>query len=224
MQQILPYINKKSGGIDLENGLVGHWLLDDSGTNILDQKGQYDLTYNGLLNQQPFIDSTNTALGFDIDIAQRELFPAEDLLLINTDNSFSFWIYIESVSTAPRIISRSTGSGIGGFEILMFAGNIHLYINGSSKINTPIPILNTWHHLVFTNTDLGSKIYLNGLEVSTDTRNNRITSDAEKTFSIGRLATNISSIYALDGILARLRVYNRALSNLEVLELFNSQI
>jgi hypothetical protein len=103
-------------------------------------------------------------------------------------------------------------------------GDIYVYIgNGGSWLGTPAIIssanmvVDTWYHLAFVSTGSGSVLYMNGVNVGSS----GISPSGWGTFyRLGGL--NFGGEW-LDGYIATTSIYNRALSETEIIQNFNAQ-
>ena len=142
--------------------------------------------------------------------------------------SMSAWIKASEIYWDNMIIScgRDTGSPYGGF--IMHVYNSYYfggYVDTSNPGNRDAhwgPIsLNTWYHGVFTYNGSVTKFYLNGDLVDTETFSTSMPVLAgPENVLIGMMGAGFNR-YHWHGIIDDIRIYNRELSDQEVLALFN---
>ncbi len=200
--------------------LVSHWKFDEgSGTTAADS------SVNG--NNGNIIGATwatgksGSGLSFD----------GNDYV-IRTNPSAGLKPSLE-VATAAWIKMSATDTG--GAEIVSMGdsyairvqtnGNIQFfYYNGTtwkSIITTGVNVRDgVWHHIVGQKTSAALQIYVDGISKASISNTGTITYTLGTGLFIGRHG-NGDTIYDFTGIIDDVRIYNRALSNQEVLELYN---
>jgi hypothetical protein len=201
----------------LSNGLVGYWKMDESSWNgtaneVVDSSG--NSVHGTAVNSA----STTTAKyhrGGSFDgVSKYVNFTA----ISPTVSSFTAaaWIYI-------------TGDGNGGINSVMSADKFRFFINNSGnymrsqigssgsydQTSSVAVSRNTWHHIVLTFDGTTRRYYLDG-----------VMSESNATYGTGagwasHLGTIQSNAYYLNGTLDEARIYNRALSPVEVTKLYN---
>ena len=153
-------------------------------------------------------------------------------------NSFSVSAWIKLAPTTlenPIVTKEGAAPSYTGWAFYVEPGSLRIFI--TNKWNTPSNGIvknsaiqvddNVWHHVAFTynGTSLASgvNIYIDGnLSNGTVTRDNLSASILNDVpLSIGALA---GTAIAFKGLIDEVRVYNRALSALEVLSLFNDTV
>lgn len=157
----------------------------------------------------------------------------------NSDFSFSFWVYLPSISTATGGIfanyTNQTGSK-GFISYLKSDGKFEMYIvgtNGSSTATSTAQIPTGWTHIAVTRKMITSKetyIYINGVLNAQSGINNAVTLDYHTTTnpSIGAIDSISGGIQDLFGIMMNnskideLNIWNKQLTATEVTELYNA--
>jgi len=137
---------------------------------------------------------------------------------LTADFSFSFWVNFDTnLSTWQRVLSKWSGSegyiiAIGGDE------HIFLRVNGDSLNSTSAISLNTWHHIVVTNSYTGvSNIYIDGELDNTGTTGTPTGTEDLPLYVSGYDGSGD----LLNGMLDDLRFYDVVLDSDQVLELYN---
>ena len=156
-----------------------------------------------------------------------------------TDFSFSFWVYIPSISTATNGIlanyTNQTGSK-GFIAYLKSDGKFEMYIvgtNGSSTATSTTQIPTGWTNIVVTRKMIAPKetmIYINGVFNAQSGVNNTVTLDYHTTTnpSIGAIDSISGGVQDLFGRMMNnskidgLTIWNRVLTANEVTSLYNS--
>ena len=221
-------------GSGLASGLVGLWTFDgkDMTSNVADVSGAGN---NGFLQGQT---STTTAIG---KIGQALKFDGTDdyvnagvlSITIASGYTVSAWIKNSNASLAsfPQIITSDSSGSDRVFQFrLNTTGRLELIRFDSS--NTLIETItslginlndNEWHHVTATfNSSVGSVLYIDGAQ-STSSPNTTLNKDlgaAEPTLIGARRSSNVTSFFG--GPIDDVRIYNRALSAAEVLQLYNA--
>lgn len=220
----------------LDQGLVGYWKFDEvSGTTAGDSAG----TNTGTLTNGPtwVAGKVNNGLNFDgvndfIDFGS----PATLDNIPATGMTVSFWIYLNSIPNGSAMLAKTNNFGVGGWRLIFTDSTYHprkirflASFDGAADIDvfstTQAP-LNQWTNMVLTWDSSGTAtnvhMYFDGVEVSYDTRNNGLgnrVSDAAQYFNI---AAQGNSPTSLPGIMDEVRVYNRVLTQAEVLAIYSS--
>ncbi len=199
-------------------GLEFHYTFDEgSGTVAHDSASSNDGTINGAIWMAGKIGGV---LGFD----GNDYVQIPGLLGQPKNITLSAWVQLnakdtlgaEVISLGDHVAIRLDNSnGANGF-----------YYDGTTWRGTATGVSYTgtgWHHFVYVIDDTNNiqKVYVDGVEKSSTlyTQSISYTGLGSHTF-IGRHA-NGSSNYDFNGIIDDVRVYNKALNALEVLELYN---
>ncbi len=205
-------------GPSLGNGLLGHWTFDGSKLtqNVADSSGAGNNAFltSGFTSTTTAAGKLGQALNFDgsNDYVSLSSFAHN----IGTgDFTFSAWVYPRRVTTNYDGI-MSVGSFAPAMVVDAGATNQWGAFWGSNLPSGSILSTHTWYFLVMQREGTTVRFYRNGVvEPTTHTVS---TSMANTTFQIG---TNNSVGTALcDCIIDDPRVYNRALSAAEVLQLY----
>ena len=207
------------------NGLVGYWPFNG---NASDESGNGNNgTVNGATLTTDRFGVVNKAYNFDgvndwIEISDN------NLLDLNNELTLSAWINTNSIFITQRIIDKST-TGISDswcFDLgVMGVGDLRLIAAGTvfnqAMSQAYIVESNIWTHVLTTYNGTTVKFYVNGVMVysisqtgSTPSNNNSV-----------RIGVN--SLYNdewFDGELDDIGMWNRALSECEVADLYNSQL
>jgi hypothetical protein len=132
--------------------------------------------------------------------------------------TFSAWVYVKSHENGDGVImsEEAVGWGLQGIA-LSTSSNIGFYAGtgtaGTSLIVSPSGSLpaNTWTFITCTHTPTANNIYINGSLVATAGAANLVTT-AGTNYHLGKYANT----YYLDGNLANVAVWNRALTSDEI--------
>ena len=130
--------------------------------------------------------------------------------LIQNTHSVSAWVYFEGTSNGQVVCSRDSGSD--GLYLLMTSNQYPYYRVNNSTITTSTAYANEWFYLTATYDGTTQKLYINGSIAGSAT--------TSQTISVGNNTTiarsSISAAEYLDGNLANLAIWNRALSSDEI--------
>lgn len=147
-----------------------------------------------------------------------------------TPITYSVWAYMNSYNVVDwgssfifnGIIGRdafgNATEGIIAFLNQYDASNVHkiMYYTGANSVNsTYTPPLNTWFHIVYTSDGSNSKFYINAVSV------NEVTFSATQNANLGFTIGSAGSRGFWDGKIDDIRIYNRALSQSEITQLYN---
>jgi hypothetical protein len=207
------------------NGLVGWWPFNG---NANDESGNGNNgTVNGATLTTDRFGNAGNAYNFDgindwIEISDNSS------LDLNFELTLSAWINTNSISVTQRIIDKSTVGQADSwcFDLgVMGVGDLRLIVAGSviNQAMSQANIIenNIWTHVLTTYNGTSVKFYVNGIMVysisqigSTPSNNNSV-----------RIGVN--SLYNnewFDGDLDDIGIWNRALSECEIQDLYNAQI
>jgi hypothetical protein len=218
-QEVLDLYNNASTVIT--NGLQSHYALNEgTGTIATDASGNGN---NGTINGATWATGkSGGGLSFD----------GNDYV-IKTNPSAGLKPSLE-VATAAWIKTSATDTG--GAEIVSMGdsyalrvetnGNIRLfYYNGSSWNSiktTGVNVLDgAWHHIVGQKTSTALQIYVDGISKASTPNTGTIAYTRGTDLFIGRHGDGVDN-YNFNGIIDDIRIYNRALSNQEVQNLYTN--
>lgn len=223
----LPFLVLPSAPMALLTSLVAYWKLDESSGDAADSSGNSNTLTN--------INTTAYATGILNNGADFEASNSNRLSIVNgsqtglnltTDFTFSLWIKLESTPGAVyTLISRRT-SNTFGYELYYSAGTISLELmqGGSSVIYTAAQTFTngTWYHLVvrWTNSIDTAEFFVNGASIGADVDVATIVGGSA-TFALGSINTSTSYF---DGIMDEVAIWARALTNPEIVSVYNSGI
>ncbi|MBV1922628.1 MAG: T9SS type A sorting domain-containing protein [Flavobacteriaceae bacterium] len=204
------------------NGLVGHYKLND-GTYEDSSPSALDLEVAGIGILLPVNDRFGAS-------DQALLFINEYLDLISNPNAFNFnadsnftlcaWIEIgESIADWTGLLNNWNGAGAGGYYLgLNPDQGVRWNVNGPLPIDSGSIPTGDWTHVAATYDGVNSNLYINGVSVGSAANNTPIVA-SPLPFTIATQADvpNLQFPGKLDDIL----VYDRALSFVEIEDIFN---
>ena len=210
------------GSVDLENGLQAFYKLSDlsdsSGNNrTLTNNGNVSFA-SGKLGNAAVFDGSNY---FDV--------PSETLSV----NSFSYscWINTSTISeTQNNFLGIGDDSGSPAL-MAIYQGNFEVGINTTDTGsvypfafggNPPAPAIcdGQWHFVAMTYSGSQFKVYVDGSNVHTSEVTGSVTSNTG--FKIGKTDQTSYGNSPLVGSIDAVGIWNRALSDAEVAELYNN--
>ncbi|MFZ1261378.1 MAG: LamG domain-containing protein, partial [Chitinophagaceae bacterium] len=178
----------------------------------------------------------NNAYNFNGTTNSYMRMPAD--LLPTTNRTISLWFNVTDVTNRPGLLGYG-GNGSCGTTLLMglnLLGAGQYYVQGHCGNNAagyayPAAPLNNWYHWVLTINGSVQKIYVNGQLKSTDNTFGGSTAVSGKDFSLGTI-TSISgtapytdaNVDYLNGKLDDVRIYDAAMSDAQVLQLYNNEL
>jgi len=211
-----------SWGIELGQALAGHWKLDEaSGSVASDSAGSNDGTVNGTGTWTT--GEIDGALSFDGD----DYVEADGLCADIAGSNFTLaaWMKSNSASTQQFIASFNTSTGDNRVLLGHPAGSANLQIfDGSYHDSGTVVVDDTWHHVAYTldNANNILTVYVDGSDV--DSFSSSVSILTSDLFTLGQEydAGPVASDYYI-GIIDDVRVYNRVLSETEILSLYNKE-
>lgn len=211
------------------NGLVGYWGFNG---NANDQSGNSNNgTVNGATLTTDRFGNSNGAYSFD---------GVNDYILVNNNASLcpivysiSAWVkpngyYINGQDEANYILGKGVDFNVGHYSLHYNSFNRKarasintvsngLYVDSNSNIN-----LNDWVHLVSTWDGNTLKIYVNGILENSIYSPNNVQGVNSENLYFGTMAGNSTWPYWLNGKIDDIAIYNRALTQQEITNLYNS--
>lgn len=199
------------------------WKLDESSGNAIDQVGSLSavntsVTYGtGKINNGAIYNgsayhtiSDNTAIK-----------PASDI-------SISLWVNITSTSSYQMLLAKGENTGdTRSYEVRCFGTTTRIEVQmrtgggsyDASQTTTAIGT-GTWTHIVFTRTGTTHKIYINGVS---DTLSSSVTTSGSIDYNADDLwFGQRNGAFRFNGKLDEVGIFNVALTQSEVNELYNS--
>lgn len=192
----------------------------------------YPLSGSGYDNESAY-DATETSMTYAVDSVKGSVgvFNGSTSHLITSVNpeiddgysmSSSAWVYLTSNGASYRPVKMGDGSGTGRSLIEIEATNqVRCGYGGNSLVGTATLSAGQWYHIVTTfDNSFDTNIYINGVL------------DKNQTFA-STLGNTNAQIYIgcdkdgiaehLNGKMSSVRLYNKALSSTEVLELYRTE-
>ena len=215
------FMTRRSG---LDSGLVVWYTMDSiSGSTLIDSAG----TYNGTMQNSPaqVAGKVGSALSFNgvnqfVDISSAwGAFPVS-----NTDFTLACWAKHNSTVGQQDIIGLFQYSA-GGFRLVADGSVMYAQLsNGSGNsllLMNPSITTGVWsHYLITFEPGVGIKGYINGVPVA-----NLAASWAVLASGYGKIGAESSAggtaARFFSGLIDDVRIYNRALSDAEVSDLFS---
>ena len=198
----------------LQSGLVGHWTFDGkdmSGGVARDISGQGNHGNTVSIATSTFYTQGRIGQGVKFDGVNDRISLGGPTL--TTTHSFSFWIK-PLPSLDPNYASIIVNNSLSPFNGLFFvsaSNRINYYYNGAHTNNTNLT-MGAWHHVVVSVNAGNVTFYLNGVADGTHSNATAWTANKMGVSNYGE---------PLNATLDDMRVYDRALSASEALQLYN---
>jgi hypothetical protein len=201
------------------NGLVGWWPFNG---NANDESGNGNNgTVNGATLTNDRFGVANKAYSFNNANITKSNFQ------INFNEiSVAFWLKNNNITDIQRIVTHQWPSGSFSTHIVNDpGGNTPFYLGGIimnpsnqqySTANPSPAYLNTWTHFILTNNNNSQKLYINGVLVDVS-----ISSILKQTTGTLYFGGDALKYY---GSLDDIGIWNRALTECEIADLYNSQL
>ena len=199
----------------LSNGLVAWYPLDGNGSNLANP--QFHGTLTGAVPASDRFNKPGKALQFDgVD---DYLQSSHDSALSNHQFSYSLWAKPTATSSlhGSPLTFRSNGKGFNLYKNpnnawSYWIGNDGWVMFGDQAISL------TWTFLGFTHDGSSFKTYQNGALLSSN--NGSLSLNSSSPLRIGAGKTEAAPDYFFKGLIDEVRIYNRALSTAEMLDLY----
>ena len=186
-----------------------------SGSNITNMATG---TTNGFMDGAIF-SSSSLGDSWDFD-GTDDVIQFTDMPGNSSEHTAEVWVNHDSTSN-NNILFNTNGQGL--YPRIMLISNVvrAQYNNGSTRLINGITIsTGVWNCFVFTyNTNTGGKLYVDGVEVGSDSNTGALGTSQGFNLDLGR-DTNLSRF--LDGKIANVKIYNKELTAKQVLSNYNA--
>ena len=136
--------------------------------------------------------------------------------------AIELWVKPGATMTNNGIIHKGLANDDGDYALILGASShLKVYINGSGSVEGATSITDTtkWYHVAFTWDTVDAKVFVDGAE------DNSLAWTTAPPETAGNLTIGYyySQSYDWQGLVALVRIYNRALSGLEISKHFNQE-
>ena len=132
----------------------------------------------------------------------------------NQGKSLNTWM-----NSFPHTVLAISLNRLGGGQIYVYIGNGSGWQGQPGIISSTNMSVNTWYHLAYVSNGSGSVLYLNGVNVGTSIHS---PSGWGLKYFLGWIELNGDGEY-LNGNIGNTQIYNRALSQTEIIQNYNAQ-
>ena len=196
-------------------GLVASWHFDENtGTTATDATGGH----NGVISGAAWVNGIRgKALQFD-GVSSQVQVPKAGFNPVGNSISFSFWFKLNTVGDNGSFIYQNVKYNVSMDAQGRVGFAIYTPVWASVNSGFTNRVLDTdWHHVVMTYDGSVMKIFLDGLFRTSLANTGNLQSSASDVY-IGRQGT----ITPFKGIIDEMLMYNRALTDAEVLQIYGS--
>lgn len=203
---------------DVGDGLIAQWKFDDGAGNTADDAVGNSNLNTGYLSGASWNTSNNV-----IGAAAVQLDGSNDYIRVDDDEDFDFtssndytfslWVRPDNTSSEDAVFTKTFNDSGARYGLLRDGGNWKFTMN-SNSISDNSAQASTWTHVVVYKDSGDVKLYINAIEK--DSMPAVDTKGADDDFLIGE-ATSSASINNFDGLIDDMRVYDRALTDDEIL-------
>ena len=216
------------------NGLVGYWPFNG---NANDESGNGNNgTVNGATLTMDRFGNANSAYSFN-GAGNSITLQSGSNIQGNNPRSISFWANFSSGTANTHTVYKGGVNGSGNdftIWLVVLSDNtyrlqVRRYQNDPVTIQMPV-IVNQWIHFCVTydgTINSNVKIYINGVQQTgiTSTGGDNLTYNTLSTTpEFGHMVDQLGVHRYMNGKLDDISIYNRALSPMEVLQLYNTQV
>ncbi|MEM1109692.1 MAG: LamG-like jellyroll fold domain-containing protein [Planctomycetota bacterium] len=207
------------------NAPLARWSFDEvSGVTANESIAGYDGTYSGGVTLgDPGVIGTSIGLDGDDDVVTIADAPALQVGSNNADFSVSFWVYLgaDSTSAYQSVIHKGNANYERTFAIWLLPGSsrLHFRISTTTSSNhgsdsVAALAVDDWTHVAYVKSGQQLRLYLNGvLDRAVDFTGDVVSND-------GPIYINDPWYPGFEGRMDDLRIYDFALGDVDVLEVF----
>ena len=225
------------GTNDVTSGLVGYWELNEtSGSSIADSAGANTGTWadpsNDDVTEETAAGKVGTALTFSDSNGEQVLVASDPSLEGFSEFTLSAWIYPtqDGAGCASRVISKPNATTGDDYMIGLVANNFDPMMRVSTNsggqttyIATGTVTQNAWNHIVGTWDGSEINFYIDGvLDAASPVAKGGTLDDNNGGLSLGTHTNDVAGCRGFSGLIDEARIYNRALSASEVLNVYNA--
>ncbi len=201
-------------------GMISWWDAEGSARDI---RGENNATFNGTYA------AGKVTQAFNLNGSDQYVSAPDAPSLRPTSLTLDGWFNFTSVSGTRVLIAKTAGTGTSeSYFIAYLSGSIAGAVGGPGGLGpilfsnfTPTP--GTWYHIAYTFDDATDTqaIYINGVQVATGTTTATPTYDSHPV-TIGAEYENESLQFFFPGLIDEAEIFNRALSQTEISNIFNA--
>ncbi len=215
-------VASSSGGGDITTGLKGHWALDStSGMTAFDSSGSNN---NGTLINGPAWSSAGRISGALLFDGVNDYVTLGNPASLIPGNAITLaaWINLADLSSNKFIIAKHDTLAPHNQTFLRYetGTGVTCSVGGTGLVAAAGIVAGQWYHAACTYDGSAIRVYVDGVQVATQTMTGPIADEVGVTWLIGaRPPANPSSF--MHGLLDDVRVYNRALTPVDITLLAN---
>ena len=216
--------NSQSTTLDLITNLIASYefdgnTTDSSGNNNDGAGGNIILTTDRFGNNDSAFEFNGTNSFISIDNSDSLMSPTNELTMVAWVNAYS-WSLVGSTNFAPVLMKSDLAGNAFQYRMSISDGGFSIAINNwnNSFTSTADITFNQWHMIVITYRDNLVKGYFNGVLVDEGPIAGPIMPNSLP-LEIGRDIPGATESF--NGKIDDVKIYERELDNLEVLELYN---
>ena len=195
--------------------LMGHWQMDQtSGTTATDASycgrdgtlmNGASWTTSGKINEAVSLDGVNDYVSLPNIIN-----PA------NTDLTAAAWVKMDATPGTYKVIIQQEGTHGRTWLARRDNGKLYTYLGGTEITSTATIPIGSWHHVAVTYDGTTVRLYVDGQQSGLATR---VMESETGGMRIGYHKSDTTAGW--NGVIDDVRVYGRALSSAEMLDLYN---
>jgi hypothetical protein len=199
------------------NGLVGYWPFCGNANDVSGNGNNG--TVNGATLTADRNGNANEAYSFDGGLDYISILNSNSLT-IQSDISIAFWFNANS-SLLGYLIDRDICNTADDWSLYWQNNNVVFRSVSSFAYSDPI-LINSWNYIVLTRTGGKYLLFLNSILVDSLNISASPFSNTSLPIFIGDQVCNSSTSPNFDGLIDDIGIWNRALSALEIQQLYNS--
>ncbi|HHH12382.1 MAG TPA: LamG domain-containing protein [Candidatus Moranbacteria bacterium] len=203
---------------EVSDGLSAHWPFDEGAGNLVDDTAGASNDHNGFADSPTWTTAAlrgTHALVFDGINDKITVQNESDFAFSASDDfTFSLWAKPAEVSGLDTLLSKSMDVSPG--YALYRDGSAWRAIIGGNSISGGSAAADNWYHISLRKNGSGVALYVNGVSVATGSAGNL---DGSGKFYIGESKGVSPAAGNWRGVIDDVRIYNRALSDEEILTL-----
>jgi len=206
---------------DLNSGLVSYYKLDETSGSVIDSAGSNDGTNNGATPN--VAGKINTAYSFDGNNDYIDLSHITDFYDDLSEGTLSYWFYSDTRHSGAMVWHYEEG-GRRFYSVIYNSDKTKLQmgLGSASSVGTHTWNLSSWNHVVVVWNGTHFSQYLNNvLDINSNPYSyDSFTTGDNSPISLGLDASG-NQVY-FNGIIDEVGLWNRALNDSEISDLYNN--
>lgn len=201
----------------LMDNLQGYWQFNGSGADS-SGNGRDATLYGGAGYGGGLFGQGLSLTGNNANYAAR---PVDDAVFNFGSSNYTIqvWVNYNHVSGEQTLLEKFSGSGGPGWTLTTLGSTIRFYYHGALQLDGGTVAAGAWNHILFRRDGGTGDMFVNGVLVGPVGLADGTSSSNPLLF--GKRNDGSGQVFPLNGVMDEVAIWNRALTNQEVADLYN---